>query len=157
MIFFSSIVGEYKKRMSVEVNIVIMNRSDIHLLNLPDEIILIILKKLNNIDVLYSLVDIKNNRLDVLAQDKYFTNTLNLVLSDQMIFDRFCIYILPRIHGNIKYLILESLALKSILLAGSYPNLKNLKLFKFGQDIALQFFKGKLFSSIRIIKFCSVF
>jgi hypothetical protein len=120
-----------------------MDRSNIHLLDLPDEILLIILKKLDNIDVLYSLLNIENNRLDILAQDKLFTNTLNLVLSDEIIFERFCRHILPRIHGNIKYLILESSAIKRILLAGSYPNLTNLKFFKFGQDIALQFFKSK--------------
>jgi hypothetical protein len=62
-----------------------MNRSNIHLLDLPDEILLIILKKLNNIDVLYSLLNIENNRLDILAQDKFFTKTLNLVLSDEII------------------------------------------------------------------------
>jgi hypothetical protein len=123
-----------------------MNRSDIHLLDLPDEILFLILKKLDNIDVLYSLLDIRNNRLDVLAQDKFFTNTLNLVLSNEMILERFFIDILPRIHGNVKNLIFESSSMKRILSAGTYPKLTNLKLVKFGQDRALQFFKSKIFS-----------
>ncbi|CAF3937609.1 unnamed protein product, partial [Rotaria sordida] len=34
--------------------------------------------KLDNIDVLYSLFGINNERLDILVQDDVFTNTLNL-------------------------------------------------------------------------------
>ncbi len=55
-----------------------MNRSDIHLLDLPVEILLKILKKLNNMDVLYSLIGVKG--LDIVAQDEIFTNALNFVL-----------------------------------------------------------------------------
>jgi hypothetical protein len=124
-----------------------MNRSDIDLLDLPDELLLFILKKLDNIDILYSLLDVENKRLDVLAHDEQFTNTLILTVSDETILNRFCIDILPRIHGNVKHLVLESSAIKRVLHAGSYPILTNLKLFKFGQDIALQFFKGKLIFS----------
>ena len=120
---------------------------DLQLLDLPDELLLIILKKLDNIDVLYSLVDINNNRLDVLAQDKLFTSILNLVLTDEKIFDRICIDILPRIDHNVKRLILESSSIKRVLLAGNYLNLTNLKLFKFGQNIALQYFKNELLFS----------
>ncbi|CAF3679199.1 unnamed protein product, partial [Adineta steineri] len=85
-----------------------MNQSDIHLLDLPDELLLAILKKLSNIDVLYSLLDVDNNRLDIIAQDKIFTNTINLTSIDEVILNRFCKYILSRIHHNIQYLILES-------------------------------------------------
>ncbi|CAF4055545.1 unnamed protein product, partial [Rotaria magnacalcarata] len=56
-----------------------MNQSNVHLLNLPNEILLIILKKLNSIDVLYSLLGINSDRLNILAQEKVFTNTLNFV------------------------------------------------------------------------------
>jgi hypothetical protein len=51
-----------------------MNRSDVHLLDLPDEILLVLLKKLNNIDVLYALCNINNKRLRILAQEKIFSN-----------------------------------------------------------------------------------
>ncbi|CAF4242203.1 unnamed protein product, partial [Rotaria magnacalcarata] len=60
-----------------------MNRSHVHLLDLPNEVLLIILRKLNNIDVLYSLLDINNGRLDILAQEKTFTNILNFVNTDE--------------------------------------------------------------------------
>ena len=56
-----------------------MNRSSVHLLDLPDEILLIILKKLNNRGVLYSLWNIDNQRLSILAQEKKFSGIPDLV------------------------------------------------------------------------------
>jgi hypothetical protein len=83
-----------------------MNQSEIHLLDLPNEILLIILKKLDNIDTLYSLFGINNERLDILLEDDVFTNTLNFVstssTADHLILDRFCISILPRIFLQCK-------------------------------------------------------
>ncbi|CAF3499883.1 unnamed protein product [Rotaria socialis] len=109
-----------------------MNPSDAHLLDLPNEILLIILRKLNNIDVLYSLLDINNGRLDIIAQENTFTNILNFVNTNNIsLIDRFCIYILPRIHQNIKYFIFEPAVMERILLAAVYPNLTELKLFNF--------------------------
>ena len=121
-----------------------MNQSNVHLLDLPTEILFIILRKLNNIDVLYSLLDINNGRLDILAQEKTFSNILNFVHIDNMsLIDRFCVYILPRIHHNIKYFIVEPVFIERILLAAVYPNLTELKLFNFEQQIALKYFTGK--------------
>jgi len=121
-----------------------MSRSNIHLLDLPNEVLFIILRKLNNIDVLYSLLDINNGRLDIVAQDKIFTNILNFVDIDNIsLIDRFCIDILPRIHHNVKYIILEPVFMERILLATVYPNLTELKLFNFEQQIALKYFTGK--------------
>jgi hypothetical protein len=126
-----------------------MSRSDVHLLDLPDEILLIILKKLNNIDVLYSLLNINNERLNILAQEKTFSNTLNFVSTDNISsinlckLDRFCIDILPRIHYNVKCFILEPISMERILLAADYPNLTELKLFNFKREIALPYFTSK--------------
>ena len=127
-----------------------MSRSDIHLLDLPDEILLIILKKLNNIDVLYSLLNIRNERLTTLAQEKIFSNILNFASSDSISsmdrrkLDRFCIDILPRIHFNVKCFILEPGSMERILLlAADYSNLTELKHFDFQQEIALYYFTSK--------------
>jgi hypothetical protein len=104
-----------------------MNRSNVHLLDLPNEVLIIIFRKLNNIDVLYSLLDINNGRLDILAQEKTFTNTLNFArINNISLIGRFCIDILPRIHHNVKYFILESFFMERILLATIYPNLTDL-------------------------------
>jgi hypothetical protein len=115
-------------------------------LDLSDEILLIILKKLNNIDVLYSLLNINNERLNILVQEKIFNNTLdflsidNTSSTDQRKLDRFCIDILPRIHDNVKCFNLEPVSMERILLAADYPNLTELKLFNFKQEIALSYF-----------------
>ncbi|CAF0910564.1 unnamed protein product [Rotaria sordida] len=127
-----------------------MSRSNVHLLDLPNEILLIILRRLNNIDVLYSLLDINNERLGILAQEKTFTNILNFVYIDNIsVIDRFCIDILPKIHHNVKYFILEPIFMERILLATVYPNLTELKLFNFEQQIALNFFTNE--SSLRSV------
>ncbi|CAF4153008.1 unnamed protein product, partial [Rotaria sordida] len=133
-----------------------MNQSDIHLVDLPNEILLMILKRLDNINVLYSLMGTFDGQFDILLQDNIFTNTLNMISRsstdnddddiysiDDQILDRFCIDILPKIHHNVKHLILESMSMKRILLAGNYPNLTSLKLFNFGQNIALNYFTDK--------------
>jgi hypothetical protein len=76
-----------------------MNQCNINLLDLPNEILIIILQKLNNIDVLYSLFDINNHRLDNMIQENIFISTLNFVLTtltddtlsiSDLILDRFC-------------------------------------------------------------------
>ncbi|CAF4341517.1 unnamed protein product [Rotaria sp. Silwood2] len=126
-----------------------MNQLNVHLLHLPDEILLIILKKLNNIDVLYSLLNIDNERLSILAQEKIFSNTLKFVSIDNISsidhhkIDRFYIDILPRIHHNVKCFILEPVLMECILLAADYPNLTELKLFNFEQKIALNYFTNE--------------
>jgi hypothetical protein len=114
-----------------------MNRSNVHLLDLPDEILLRILKKLNNVDVLYSLLDINNGRLNILAQENTFTNILKLVSCDFSLIDRFCIDILPRIHHNVKCFIFDSFCMRRFLLATDYPNLTELKILHFKQKFAL--------------------
>ncbi|UJR34875.1 hypothetical protein I4U23_027653 [Adineta vaga] len=90
-----------------------MNQFGVCLLDLPDELLLIILKKLSNTDVLYSLLNIDDERLDILAKEKIFSNILDFVSFDPMSsIDRFklkhfCIDILPKIHENVKYFILK--------------------------------------------------
>jgi hypothetical protein len=129
-----------------------MNRSDVHLLDLPDEILLIILKKLNNIDVLYSLLNINNERLDILSQEKVFSNTLNFVsIDNNSPIDRFCVDILPKIRDNVKYFILKPVLMERILLAADYPNLSNLKFLDFKKEIALHYFTGKYSNRRRVI------
>jgi len=127
-----------------------MNRSNIELLDLPNEILLIILNKLDNIDVLYSLFGINNERLDSLVKDDVFTNILNFVrissITDMKL-DRFCTSILPQIHYSIKKLILDTTSMKNILLVCNYPNLTSLELFNFGEEIVSRYFMGKYITS----------
>ena len=114
-----------------------MNRkhSTTNLLDLPDEIIVIILKKLDNVQVLYSLMNI-NARFNRILRDSIFTNQINLrarndlsLIQPERLFDRFCLEILPKIDDQIRWFSVESASLDRILLAGNYPNLHELDIF----------------------------
>ncbi len=60
-----------------------MNQHNVHFLDLPNEILFFILKKLENIDVLHSLLGINNQRLYIIAQEQIFNNILNFVSISQ--------------------------------------------------------------------------
>jgi len=99
---------------------------------LPDEILLIIFKKLNNIELLYSLINV-NKRVKKIVHDSIFTSRMTLLryFSKDYIYpilDRFCSHILLEIHHKIKWLNLESLTMERILLSTNYPNLYGLGL-----------------------------
>jgi hypothetical protein len=128
-----------------------MSRSNTTLFDLPNEILLIILKKLDNMDVLYSLMDVDNQRLDMILREEAFTKSLNFILTTitddvlsigDSILDRFCMKILPKIDYNIKSLTLESGSMECILLAADYPNLTEIKLYKVNDYIILHHFTG---------------
>jgi len=127
-----------------------MNGLIIRLLDLPNEILLIILKKLDNINVLYSFIDIGVERLELLAQSEIFTNTINLTSIDSghicsvnnSILDRFCIDILPQIQCSIRYLIVEATAMERLALTDDYPNLTKLKIFQFNKVVVSLYFTG---------------
>lgn len=128
-----------------------MKHRCIQLTDLPDELLLLILKKLNNIEVLYSLIGV-NIRLDQIASDPTFTEHLPLItrssngcinfLNNSM-FDRFRSDILPQIHYQIKSLTLESSCIERLFLALDYPNLHSLSLFNVDYKIAVRLFVGK--------------
>jgi hypothetical protein len=83
-----------------------MEHSITQLMDLPDEIIMIILKKLDNVEVFYSLMDI-NPRLNLILHDSIFTNKITLMTSidlpliqPDLLLDRFC---LQKIHHQIQW------------------------------------------------------
>ncbi|CAF3851792.1 unnamed protein product, partial [Rotaria sp. Silwood1] len=126
-----------------------MDQSNVRFLDLPNEILVIILKKLDNMDVLYSLLDVDNQRLNMIVEEKTYTKSLNFVLTTSTddilsianpMLDRFCIKILPKIAHNVKSLILESESMERILRAANYPNLTELKLFNFRDKITSHYF-----------------
>ena len=128
----------------------------IQLNDLPDEILLIIFKKLNNIELLYSLINV-NERIKRIVHDSIFTSRMTLLhyfskdyiypLPDPIL-DRFCSYILPSIHHQVKWLNLESSTMERILLSTNYPNLYGLGLYHISSDTALRLFTGKKFSFV---------
>lgn len=130
-----------------------MKPSCVELIDLPDELLIIIFKKLSKVLILYSLMDV-NLRFNQILLDEMFTGCLTMlrVSSDGFIrppanniLDRFCSEILPKIHDKIKWLNLESLSMKRILLAIDYPNLHGLGLYNMDDETAIRLFKGKKF------------
>jgi hypothetical protein len=128
-----------------------MEELSIKLNNLPDEILIIILKKLYNFETLYSFIGV-NKRFNRIAHDSIFTNHLTLMtfLNDStyclpdLILDRFCLQILPKIHHKIKWLDLESTSMERILRVTNYPNLYGLGLYGIDVENAISLFIGKL-------------
>ncbi|CAF2943278.1 unnamed protein product, partial [Rotaria sp. Silwood2] len=125
-----------------------MDHSCVQLNDLPDEILMIIFKKLTNAEVLYSLLGV-NKRLNKIAQDSVFTNDLPLLMytSDGLIYslpdlilDRFSSHILPKIYQKIEWLHLESRSMERILLATNYPNLYRISLHNIQAKTAIDLF-----------------
>ena len=131
-----------------------MQYSFVQLMDLPDEILMIIFKKLNNTEVLYSLMDV-SMRLNQIIVDPIFTNQISLIKCNSLsrlisalsniVLDRFCSQILPRIYHKIKWLNLETLSMERILLAADYCSLSQLDIFLMDEKADIQFFTGKIF------------
>ncbi|CAF1005573.1 unnamed protein product [Rotaria magnacalcarata] len=143
-----------------------MKHSLIQLNDLPDEILMIILKKLDNNEVFYSLIGV-NKRLNTLVHDTIFTSHLTLMkyfsddsinpLSDTIL-DRFYSQILPAIRHQIQWLDVESSSMERILLSTNYANLYRLGLYNLeierakhlftNSTILTDLFKNKILSLI---------
>ena len=113
-----------------------IKHSCVGLNDLPDELLLIIFRKLNNIQVLYSLMDV-NERLSEIVSDSIFTSYLSFVkrsssidyidlLSSHITRHRFCSQILPKIHHQIQHLHLQATSAQHILHIAHYPHLFSL-------------------------------
>ncbi|CAF3686122.1 unnamed protein product [Rotaria socialis] len=130
-----------------------MKHSLIQLNDLPDEILMIILKKLDNDEVFYSLIGV-NKRLNTLVHDTIFTSHLTLLkyfsddsinpLSDTIL-DRFYSQILPAIRHQIQWLDVESSSMERILLSTNYANLYRLGLYNLEIERAKHLFTSKIF------------
>ena len=127
----------------------------VRLNDLPEELLLIIFRKVNNIDLLYSIVGI-TSQFDRILSDSFFTNDLRLVTSSvdnvicplsSEIIDRFCLEILPRINENIQSLTVEPLYMAKIFRAGDYLNLRKLCLTSIEQEKLADLFNGKIFAN----------
>ena len=163
-----------------------MEDSFIQLDDLPDEILIIILKKLHNLEVLYSLIGV-NKRLDTIVSDSIFTKNLTLIPSvnkrfhtmvnnsiftrnltlttpfndlNQLadpILHRFRLQILPKIHHKIEWINVESSWIEPILLATNYPNLHGLGLYNLASTRAKDLITGKIFSlTLSMIKYIRI-
>lgn len=137
-----------------------MESVSIELIDLPNELLLIIFKKLNNVDLLYSLMGI-DNQFDQILYDSMLTNCLTLTRSSSdgdicplinEMLDRFCSEILPKIHHKIECLTVESVSMESILLANDYPNLRKLCLVSIEEVRLPDLFNGEIFNFVENLR-----
>ncbi|CAF1415750.1 unnamed protein product [Adineta steineri] len=124
-----------------------MNDRTVRLLDLPDEILLIIMNKLGSMNVLYSLLN-TNRRLDQMARSINNTKFIDFSIElsdgqfssiDNIKLDRFCEKILPEIHHKIVGVTFELAYMERILLAHQYPNLTTIVIVTFSTDILLDY------------------
>lgn len=130
-----------------------MKQTLIQLESLPDEILLMTLRRLDHFSLLYSFFDL-NQRLNQIVLDSHFTKQVSLIrlLSNGALHSlpypmlgRFCLHILPVIHDRITRLNLETFTIKLILSVARFPNLSQLALYNIKVERALAIFTGKSF------------
>jgi hypothetical protein len=138
------------------------NNNHLNILDLPDEVLFLIFKELNTIDVFHSFVDV-NRRFDRLVLDSLYIRDLSMInimnidsLYDQTSIDtqvltRICEKILPRIHHHVQKLTVEQYSMQTILLAANYPQLYSLSLINFHEEILYQYLTGIVFDFIPFI------
>jgi hypothetical protein len=129
-----------------------MNDSNVNIVGLSDEMLLAILNKLNNMDALYAFIGV-DQKFDRLARDITFTQSIDLVtiLSNEhndsrndLILDRFCFNILPRIQHNIECLTLDPSSIDRVFRIGNYPKLHKLTLVNLSLEMASRIFNDML-------------
>jgi hypothetical protein len=130
-----------------------------NILDLSDEVLFIIFKKLKMIDAFYSLTDV-NQRFNRLALDSLYIRHLDMTTIttmnsfynqissiDPQLLSKIYQKILPRIYEVYK-LTVEQDSMKQILLAANYPRLYSLSLRNFEEEIIYQYLTGILFNSL---------
>ncbi|CAF4032687.1 unnamed protein product, partial [Adineta steineri] len=120
--------------------------------NLPNEILFIIIKKLNISDVIYSLVDV-NERFVQLLFDPLYIQNLNITLMtiksfyqrtfsvSKQVLSNICENILPNIHDQVKQLAIEQHSIERIL-THNYSQLYSLSLVNFKEEILCKYLRG---------------
>ncbi|CAF3600524.1 unnamed protein product [Rotaria socialis] len=120
--------------------------NDIHILDLPDEMLRIIFNKLNATDMLYSLVNV-NQRLDRVVLDPLNVKYLDFVTKPfyirnlsihAQILHKMRENILPRIKDKVKKLTVDPISMKFILGVVRYSQLYSLPLIDYKPKILLQ-------------------
>jgi hypothetical protein len=117
-----------------------LNNNDIHILDLPDEMLLIILSKMDMIDVLYSLVDV-NKRFNQLVFDPVYIHHLDLTVKtsldhnlpvDNQFFNQIRTKVLPRICSKVNKMTIIPPSMEFIFNTTiDYPQLHSLLLADF--------------------------
>ena len=128
----------------------------VNLVDLPSEILLIIMKKLNMVDVLYSLLDVTQRWNDLILNPLY-VRRLDLTSvtvtpsddwicsTDDRIVEQLCRHVLPIISDQVKTLRVDQHILGRVLHASNYPQLDSLELIDIDDQFLFKFMQGKSF------------
>lgn len=136
-----------------------LHNNHLNIFDLPNEILMIILNKLNMIDALYSLVDV-NQRFNQLIFSYFYIHKLDMTFkssfnyissTNNQILDTICKKVLPRIHHQVYELIIEQHSIRHILHTLTYPKLYSLSLIKFEDEVLLNHLSGNYFTLSVII------
>ncbi|CAF1139088.1 unnamed protein product [Adineta steineri] len=127
----------------------ISNNNYSNIFDLPNEILFIIINKLNFADVIYSLVHV-NERFVQLVFDPLYIQNLNITLMTiksfyqrtfsihEQVLSNICENILPSIHDQVKQLAIEEHSIERIL-THNYSQLYSLSLVDFKEEILYQY------------------
>jgi hypothetical protein len=140
-----------------------------NIIDLPDEILLFIINKLTNLDVLYSLVDV-NQRFNRLVLNSFYTHYLDFTTNELLLqnsdkFDqymnRICQSILPRIHHQLNQLTLRHMSIPYLLHTSTFnfPQFHSLSLVLTEIETFLQYLTGIFvffFNTYAMILFLSI-
>ncbi|CAF1329577.1 unnamed protein product [Rotaria sordida] len=130
-----------------------MNPSFNELNNLPNEILVKMLKYLSHYDILYSFYDI-NERFNSIIKNYFLKNNLTLIINNDSLisFDNKILEsvyeIIPMIENNIKCINIDSLIIENIIDRANYPNLKQVTIYTSLQESINIFIDGSLFIKI---------
>jgi hypothetical protein len=146
---YGSINGRRDRKASTMSN---LHRNSVNILDLPDEMLCAILKKLNMVDIFYSLVRV-NQWFERLALDSIDIHHLNFVVKplvkryscsiDDQVLDQICRKIFPRICNDVYKLTVGRLSLERVLGIADYPHLHSLPLINFPAKKLLSKLTGK--------------
>jgi hypothetical protein len=127
-------------------------------MDLPDEMLLMIVNRLNNIDILYSLVDV-NQRFNRLTFNSLYFHDLDFTTVSMfdpksheysVLINRICKNLLSRIHHQVNTLTLDHISMEHVLHTFNFPQLHSLSLVLRRSETFVQYLTGMIY------KFCSI-
>ncbi len=139
-----------------------MQKNRLNILDLSDEILLQIFKKLRAVDVFHSLLDV-NQRFNQVALDSLYVReldmtslvTIHLLYTQTPSFDaqvlrKICEKVLPRINDQVYKLTVDQNTMKPILYTTNYPNLYSLSLVDFQDKVLHEYLTSTVFHHVRL-------
>jgi hypothetical protein len=133
------------------------NNNRLNILDLPNEILFMIVNKLNISHVVYSLFDVDERFTQIVLDPLYILNIRNLDMTiinmksffdytftiDDQVFNIIYRKILPQISDHMNKLTIEQHSMKRIF-AFDYPQLYSLSLVNCEEEILFQYLRGIL-------------